>query len=92
TTDSSEADLLLQFNVPNVLAVTPVEHVSRLKKPQHSITKTLEGRSPSQAQNLPPTVKNDRKMLNGNGQSQGRTGRQLPSTRGNSKLEPINSA
>ncbi|KAH9291163.1 hypothetical protein KI387_043647, partial [Taxus chinensis] len=43
TTDSSEADLLWQFNVPNVPAVTPVEHVSRLKKPQHSITKTPEG-------------------------------------------------
>ncbi|KAH9328832.1 hypothetical protein KI387_000940, partial [Taxus chinensis] len=90
TTDSSEADLLWQFNVPNVPAVTPVEHVSRLKKPQHSITKTPEGRSPSQAQNLPPAVKNYRKMLNGNGQSQGRTGRQLPSTGGKSKLEPIN--
>ncbi|KAH9297744.1 hypothetical protein KI387_029426, partial [Taxus chinensis] len=43
TTDSSEADLLWQFNVPNVPAVTPVEHVSQLKKPQHSITKTPEG-------------------------------------------------
>ncbi|KAH9297871.1 hypothetical protein KI387_029553, partial [Taxus chinensis] len=49
-------------------------------------------RSPSQAQKLPPAVKNDRKMLNGNGQSQGRTGRQLPSTGGKSKLEPRNCA
>lgn len=65
TSDSSEADLLWQFKVPNVAAaVTPVEHVSLIKKPPQRMSKTPERRSPSQAQGPPGAVKLERKMSN----------------------------
>lgn len=78
TSDSSEADLLWQFKVPNVAAVTPVEHASLIKKPPQRMSKTPERRSPSQSQGPPGAVKLERKLSNGTAQSQGRTGR-LPS-------------
>eukprot|EP01018_Ginkgo_biloba_P028244 Gb_36421 [translate_table: standard] len=96
TSDSSEADLLWQFKVPNVVAVTPAEHVSRIKKPQQRTSKTPERRSPSQIQGPSSAMKHERKMCNGNAQSHVRPGRQLPtggmemkrsSTGGKSALE-----
>jgi hypothetical protein len=44
TSDSSEADLLWQFKVPNVVVVTLVEHVSLIKKPPQRMSKIPEKR------------------------------------------------